>query len=210
MDTTAPEPACPSLSTTASPYLPPLTRTGLVSPPHVCTPLGLTSFFIVGVQISTVANPDSFEDFHTANGSDQLAVPYYEGQGTQGCIPISIGALGLPGVTDGSNVTIQIVQSGSDGSLYQVRRAFHFIVSLPWLITALYEIVRGLDPFLDLPDFVQRQVCELHHHPQLHEQWWSFPHWSGQWGFGLRAGVWSIGPLCSWVLLLQPLLGGCD
>jgi hypothetical protein len=73
----------------------------------------------VGVQISTVANPDSFDDFHIANGSDQLVVPYYQSQGTQGCIPVNIGALGLPGVGNGSNVTLQLVQDGTDGNLYQ-------------------------------------------------------------------------------------------
>ena len=82
------------------------------------TPLSL---FTVGVQISTDPNPNSFDDFHTSNGSDQLAVPYFQGQGSQGCIPVSIGALGLPGIANGSNVTIQLVQDGSDGSLYQVR-----------------------------------------------------------------------------------------
>ena len=84
-------------------------------------------FFPVGIQISTDPNPDSFDDFHTSNGSDQLAVPYYKGEGTQGCIPVSIGALNLPGAVDGSNVTLQIVQDGSDGSLYQVRQIFRFI-----------------------------------------------------------------------------------
>jgi len=88
--------------------------------------LSFTPLFTVGIQISTDPNPDSFDDFHVANGSDQLAVPYFEGQGTQGCIPINIGALGLPGVGNGSNVTLQFVQDGSDGSLYQVRQTLRF------------------------------------------------------------------------------------
>ncbi|KAF9651238.1 hypothetical protein BDM02DRAFT_3091692 [Thelephora ganbajun] len=73
----------------------------------------------VGIQISTDPDPNSFAAFHTANGSDQLAVPYYQSQGTQGCVPVNIGALGLPGVSDGSNVTLQFVQNASDGDLYQ-------------------------------------------------------------------------------------------
>ena len=84
--------------------------------------------FTVGIQISTVANPSSFNDFHTANGSDQLAVPYFKGQGPQGCIPINIGALGLSGVSDGSNVTLQFIQDGSDGQLYQVRQTSRFFI----------------------------------------------------------------------------------
>lgn len=131
MDTITPEPACLSLLVTASSCSLPVTHTGLVGPRHAYTPfLKLTSFFTVGVQISTVANPDSFDDFHTANGSDQLAVPYYESQGTQGCIPVNISALSLPGVTNGSNVTLQLVQDGTDGNLYQVRRILSSFFSL--------------------------------------------------------------------------------
>lgn len=171
--------------------------------------LELTPLFIVGVQISTVANPHSFEDFHTSNGSDQLAVPYYESQGTQGCIPVNIGALGLSGVTDGSNVTLQLVQDGSDGQLYQVRRTFYPVLLL-WLITILYCVVHGLDPFLDLPDFIQCPVREHHRDPQFHDQWWSESHLnrSRRWSFELGAGFRTAEPLCAWVLLLQPLLGG--
>ena len=121
---------------------------------HALPFLELTPLFTVGVQISTVANPDSFEDFHNSSGGDQLAVPYYESQGTQGCVPVNIGALGLAGVTDGSNVTLQFVQDGSDGRLYQVRQTFQLVVFLPWLIIVLYRVVHGLDPLLDLPNFV--------------------------------------------------------
>ena len=88
----------------------------------------LTPSSTVGIQISADPNPDSFDDFHTANGSDQLAVPYFQGQGTQGCVPINVGALGLPGVGSGSNVTLQFVQDGSDGQLYQVRQTFGFLI----------------------------------------------------------------------------------
>lgn len=73
----------------------------------------------VGIQISTAQNPSSFNDFHNSNGSDQLAVKYFEGQGSQSCIPVNIAALGLPGVGEGSNVTLQFVQDASDGQLYQ-------------------------------------------------------------------------------------------
>jgi len=109
--------------------------------------------FTVGIQISTVANPDSFDDFHTSSGSDQLAVPYYEGQGTQGCVPINIGALGLSGVGDGSNVTLQFVQDGSDGQLYQARQILRPLISLIWFIILMYFVVHGLDPLLHLHNF---------------------------------------------------------
>ncbi|KAF9780039.1 hypothetical protein BJ322DRAFT_1012483 [Thelephora terrestris] len=73
----------------------------------------------VGIQISTAQDPSSFTDFHTSNGSDQLAVPYFSGQGPQRCIPVNVTALGLPGVGDGSNVTLQFVEDATDGYLYQ-------------------------------------------------------------------------------------------
>jgi hypothetical protein len=36
------------------------------------------------------------------------------------CIPIEITSLGLAGVTDGANVTIEVVFNGPDGTLFQV------------------------------------------------------------------------------------------
>ena len=128
MDITAPEPAYLSRLTTALSYSLLATHTGLVSCDTHILPLSSSPLFSVGIQISTDANPNSFDNFHTSNGGDQLAVPYFQGQGTQGCVPVSIGTLGLPGVADGSNVTLQFVQDGSDGSLYQVRQIFYFII----------------------------------------------------------------------------------
>ena len=121
-------------------------------------------FFTVGIQISTLANPDSFDAFHTANGSDQLAVPYYQSQGTQGCVPTNIGALGLPGVGDGSNVTLQFVQDGSDGKLYQVRRTLHVSASLLRNSPFSYRVVHGLDPLLKLRNPAQCHMREHNHH----------------------------------------------
>jgi hypothetical protein len=85
--------------------------------------------FSVGIQISTAQDPSSFTDFHTSNGSDQLAVPYFSGQGPQRCIPVNVTALGLPGVGDGSNVTLQFVEDATDGYLYQVRQLVRFSIS---------------------------------------------------------------------------------
>jgi len=211
VDTIAPELACLSLLVAALSYSAPVTHTGLVSPWHAYTLfLWFTPLFTVGVQISTVANPDSFDDFHTANGSDQLAVPYYESQGTQGCIPVNISALGLPGVTDGSNVTLQLVQDGTSGNLYQVRRILGFFFFLTLAHHTLCRAVHGLDPLLKLHGPIRCPVREYYRHTQLHEQWFSFPylHWSERWrSFGLDADFGSLEPLCAWIPLFQLCLG---
>jgi len=73
-----------------------------------------------GVIISTVPNPNSFDNF-TVNGERQF-VRYFAKEEAAGtfCIPLNISAAGLDGVKDGSNVTIQVVFDGGDGNLYQV------------------------------------------------------------------------------------------
>ncbi|KIM48434.1 hypothetical protein M413DRAFT_440166 [Hebeloma cylindrosporum] len=72
-----------------------------------------------GVLISTVANPNSFDNF-TVNGVDQLVHPYAKQADTGTfCIPLNISAAGIAGATDGANVTIQVVFDGGDGNLYQ-------------------------------------------------------------------------------------------
>lgn len=77
---------------------------------------------LVGALLSTVANPNNFDNF-SVNGVPQLAYPYAEeaGAGTF-CIPLNISAAGISGVKDGANVTLQIVFAGGDGNLYQVLR----------------------------------------------------------------------------------------
>ena len=72
--------------------------------------------------ISTAAAPSSFNDFRNSSGTDQLAVGYFQGTGTSGCIRVNASAAGL-GVQDGSNITLQMVYNGGDGVLYQVSRA---------------------------------------------------------------------------------------
>lgn len=73
-----------------------------------------------GVLISTVANPNSFDNF-SVNGVPQL-VHQYAKQADAGtfCIPLNISAAGIDGVKSGTNVTIQVVFEGGDGNLYQV------------------------------------------------------------------------------------------
>jgi hypothetical protein len=77
----------------------------------------------VGVLLSTKPNPSQQSDFNTSasGGSQQTVVPFTKqsGQGMW-CIPIDITSLGLADVTDGANVTIELVFNGPDGTLFQV------------------------------------------------------------------------------------------
>lgn len=72
-----------------------------------------TVWFVAGVLVSTAQNPTSFNNF-------SQVVPFFQMQG-EGlfCFPLSLGS--SSNVSDGSNVTIQIVFNGGDGTLYQVR-----------------------------------------------------------------------------------------
>lgn len=71
--------------------------------------------------ISTVSNPNNFDNF-TANGQQQLVRGFaHEDNAGTFCMPLNISAANIPGVGDGSNVTIQVVFEGGDGNLYQVR-----------------------------------------------------------------------------------------
>lgn len=73
----------------------------------------------VGVIISTVQNPTSFENF-SSNGVQQFVSPYAkEASAGTFCMPLNVSASNATGVKDGANVTIQIVFSGGDGNLYQ-------------------------------------------------------------------------------------------
>lgn len=74
----------------------------------------------VGVIISTVQNPTSFDNF-SSNGVQQFVSPYAkEASAGTFCMPLNISASNAAGVKDGANVTIQVVWSGGDGNLYQV------------------------------------------------------------------------------------------
>ena len=81
--------------------------------------------------ISTVASPTSFGDFHTSSGADQLAVGYYQGNGLFGlCVSVKPSLAGIPGIRNGTNVTLQMVYDGGDGTLYQVVYANHCLLRL--------------------------------------------------------------------------------
>jgi len=86
----------------------------------------------VGVMLSTAASPQAFTDFHTASGGDQLVVDYFKGTGTSGCITVKPNGAGIPGIQNGTNVTLQMVFDGGDGRLYQVSRTNCFSVWVLW------------------------------------------------------------------------------
>lgn len=73
------------------------------------------------MMISTAASPSTANDFHNSSGSDQLVVGYFKGNGTTGlCVSVKPTAAGVPGIQNGTNVTLQMVYDGGDGTLYQV------------------------------------------------------------------------------------------
>lgn len=65
--------------------------------------------------LSTSENPQNFQAFN-------IAVPFFEvfGEGAF-CFPVDLAAAGISGVSDGTNVTIQLEFNGGDDVLYQVR-----------------------------------------------------------------------------------------
>jgi hypothetical protein len=68
----------------------------------------------VGVELSTLENPTSFQNFTEA-------VPFFQVKGEGSfCFPVDFAASGISGLQDGSNVTIQLIFDGGDGQLYQV------------------------------------------------------------------------------------------
>ncbi|KAF9480446.1 hypothetical protein BDN70DRAFT_856857 [Pholiota conissans] len=66
-----------------------------------------------GVLVSTLANPQSFDNFTRVNSFFQLA-----GEGAF-CIPLDFSKSNDTSLTSGQNVTLQIVFDGGDGQLYQ-------------------------------------------------------------------------------------------
>jgi hypothetical protein len=68
-----------------------------------------------------VQDPTSFNNFTNSSGGQQLAGNFASGSGAGGfCIPLDLSNTGISGVSDGANVTIQLVFNGGDGNLYQV------------------------------------------------------------------------------------------
>lgn len=69
---------------------------------------------IVGVIVSTVQNPTSFNNF-------SQAVPFFQTTGEgPACFPLNLASSGVNGLNNGVNATLQFVFDGGDGTLYQV------------------------------------------------------------------------------------------
>ncbi|WWC99593.1 hypothetical protein V866_006497 [Kwoniella sp. B9012] len=70
--------------------------------------------------ISTSSSPTSFDDFNTtSNGTSiPLASPIFQVKEGEACFNVDLGGLGV-GLTNGSEVTLQVQYDGGDGNLYQ-------------------------------------------------------------------------------------------
>ncbi|WVW82200.1 hypothetical protein I302_104206 [Kwoniella bestiolae CBS 10118] len=70
--------------------------------------------------ISTSSNPTSFNDFNTtSNGTSiPLATPIFQVKQGEYCFNVDLGGLGV-GLSNGSEVTLQVQYDGGDGNLYQ-------------------------------------------------------------------------------------------
>ena len=75
------------------------------------------------VFISTDQNPSNFTAFNVSSSGAQLplAVQPFSASGEgAACIAIDIQNLGIQGINDGSNVSLQVRFNGGDGDLWQV------------------------------------------------------------------------------------------
>ncbi|WWC58527.1 uncharacterized protein I303_101070 [Kwoniella dejecticola CBS 10117] len=70
--------------------------------------------------ISTSSDPTSFDDFNkTSNGTSiPLASSIFQVKQGEACFNVDLGNLGV-GLTNGSEVTLQVQYDGGDGNLYQ-------------------------------------------------------------------------------------------
>ncbi|THH16768.1 hypothetical protein EW146_g3932 [Bondarzewia mesenterica] len=74
----------------------------------------------IGVLVSTVQDPTSFNDFRDSSGNEQFAMQLTQLTGEGGfCLPLNLANTNITGLSSGKNVTIQIVFNGGDGTLYQ-------------------------------------------------------------------------------------------
>jgi len=74
----------------------------------------------LAIELSTVQDPTSFNNFTNSSGGQQLARNSASASGEGGfCIPLDLSNTGISGVADGANVTIQLIYNGGDGSLFQ-------------------------------------------------------------------------------------------
>ena len=75
------------------------------------------------VFIAIDQNPNNASLFNVSSTGVQLPLakqPFTETGEGEFCFPIDLGSLGIQGLQNGSNVTIQIEYNGGDGNLFQV------------------------------------------------------------------------------------------
>ena len=74
---------------------------------------------LVAISLSTAQNPTSFDNFTSSTGG---VVRNFASSSVPGnyCIPLDLSNTGISNVSNGANVTIQIVFNAGEGSLYQV------------------------------------------------------------------------------------------
>ena len=149
-----------------------------------------------GVIISVFPNPNSFDDFNANNGQPQIVRGYAKAAaaGTY-CLPLNISSAGIFGLTDGTDVTIQVVFNGGDGNLYQVSINSTADDVQHQALTGFFFffVVCGFDPLL-LPH-IASTLCELPELDGLRD--WNVTHNKPNFDFH----QWSGGqPVCPWVL----------
>lgn len=113
--------------------------------------------------VSTVQNPNNFDNFSSTAGQPQFVNPFQDSPDAGVlCFPLDFSRSNITGIRDGANVTVQVVISGSDGSLYQVR------------YTSFVAVVAFINPFncdaVCGPDIVEQCYYELHLRERDH-QW---------------------------------------
>ena len=97
---------------------------------------------LVVVLIATDASPSTFEVFNTTSSGERLpfVVPSFDydfesdadadsdSNGTPDgflCVPVNLGSLGITGLTEGSEVTVMVMQVKSGSNYYQVSYSFY-------------------------------------------------------------------------------------
>jgi len=101
--------------------------------------------------ISFDANPTNFAQFNTSPSGQSYGFlkPFIQLQGTgEMCVPVNISALGVSGVGDGTNATIQVQFNGGDGDLYQcadVTLTSQAVQALPCTNTSTFVSVSSSD-----------------------------------------------------------------
>ena len=133
----------------------------------------------VAILLSTVQDPTSFDNFTNSTGGPQLARNFATGSGEGGfCIPLNLSASGISGVTNGANVTIQLIFNGGDSSLYQVNLELPPhppFLRHPHTENLLFLPVLGSDAFEQLYHTIQYHLFKFLFHRDFYwDSYWDF------------------------------------